>query len=558
MKLIIGNRTLKRVLLVSLLLASGFVYVISKEQRLLNEFKVYLESEVAQALSRDVSIREIRGGIITPIIARDVKVAYSENRSQELLLNIREIEVNKRIWDLPFIKTRTPQPLVMHVRGANLYVFGNIGPKIENQEGQIVLDRNEGILTIDLSNEYYNFIGRASDIYKKPQLNLKLKIDSSIASGNISIAGDYDFPNVEADLDLFGLKSASFNNFIKISEGKILFNNLIIQEQYLVQGEIDINKKEALFIVALDGDEKIKFTLSSPDVDKHKGLLEISHLKIKDSDLDGSLVTNISVNRKDSGVVESIKADLRTNTLILDYQPASDIYGNFYNESDKLIINYLNIGDNLKIKGSIGLSEPKEIDLSVELNNLDSEILKNYSFAPPDFNFSAVADCKIDIKGKLPNPYIKVHFITGPGCVDDINFESIRVTIEGEYPLLYFHDSRINREIGHLVIEGKLDMRKLKNGGFFDDMVIKSDKETIIWEGWDITKKKMDNEVTLRRAISDDISVWYKSYLKDETKSEESSKDTIELEYEIFDNKSLKMKLNKEEEFFGVENKIKF
>jgi hypothetical protein len=30
------------------------------------------------------------------------------------------------------------------------------------------------------------------------------------------------------------------------------------------------------------------------------------------------------------------------------------------------------------------------------------------------------------------------------------------------------------------------------------------------------------------------------------------------LEYEIFDNRSLKMKLNEEEEFFGLENKIKF
>ena len=169
-----------------------------------------------------------------------------------------------------------------------------------------------------------------------------------------------------------------------------------------------------------------------------------------------------------------------------------------------------------------------------------------------------MADCKIDIKGELPNPYVKIHFITGPGFFDDIAFESIRVTADGEYPLLYFRDSRINRETGHLTVEGKLDMRKLKEGALFDDVFIKSDKETIIWEGWDITKKKMDNEVTLRKSINEDISVWYKSYLKDETKSEESSKDSIELEYEIFNNKSLKMKLNKEEEFFGLENKIKF
>jgi len=204
------NRTLKRVLLISLLLASVLVYIVSKEQRLLNEFKIYLEFEVGQALSREVSIREIRGGIVSPIIANDIRIAYSENRPLESLLSIQEIEVNKRIWDLPFMKTNTPESLVMDVRGATLFVFGNLGPRIENQGGQIILDRSGGILIIDLSNQYYNFVGRASDIYKHPQLNLKLKINSSLASGNISVAGDYNFPNIEADLDLLGFASTSF------------------------------------------------------------------------------------------------------------------------------------------------------------------------------------------------------------------------------------------------------------------------------------------------------------------------------------------------------------
>jgi hypothetical protein len=216
------------------------------------------------------------------------------------------------------------------------------------------------------------------------------------------------------------------------------------------------------------------------------------------------------------------------------------------------------MGDNFSMKGWLTLSEPKAIDMTLNIEGLNSEILKNYSFAPSDFNFSAVADCKIEIKGNLPNPYVKIHFTTGPGYFKDIDFESIRVTIDGEYPLLYYRDSRINRKVGYLVVEGRFDLRKLGNGALFEDMVIKSDKETIIWEGWDITKKKMEDEVTLRKSVSDDVSVWYKSYLKDETKSEGDSKDTIEVEYEILNNKSLKMRLNKEEEFFGLENKIKF
>jgi hypothetical protein len=558
MKFILKRRVLKKILLGFLLLASVFVYVISKEQSLLNEFKIYLESEVAQALSREVSIEYISGGIATPITLNNLEISYNKDRTEEPLLRIKEIKINKRIWNLPFIKTHMSTPLNMKVKGATLYVLGKLGPKIKEQKGEIILDRASETLAIDLSNEYYNFVGIAKNIYHEPKLDLKLKVDSALSSATVNVSGKYDFPNVEADLNIFGLLTASFSNFIKIEDGKVLFDNLIIQDQYLAQGEIDTKKREALFKVKSEDKEKICFTLTSIDNNLSEGLLEINHLKFRETDIDGSFAADVALKRNKSGIIDGIKTDLRTNTLIIDYQPAVDIYGVFFIKDDKLIIDHLKMGENLKISGWVNLSEPKDMDMNIDLINLDPAVLKNYAFAPANLGFDAISNCSIEIKGELPNPYVKIHFVADKGSTDEIEFESIKVTLDGEYPLLYFRDSRINRKVGHLVVTGKMDFRKLKSGGLFDDMIIKSDRETIVWEGWDITKKKMDDEITLRRSVNDDISVFYKSYLKDETKAEEKSRDTIELEYEIFDNRSLKMKLNEEEEFFGLENKIKF
>ena len=60
------------------------------------------------------------------------------------------------------------------------------------------------------------------------------------------------------------------------------------------------------------------------------------------------------------------------------------------------------------------------------------------------------------------------------------------------------------------------------------------------------------------RKSGEGFSVSYSAYLEDEMTSEEGSQDTIELEYEIWDNRSLKMRLREDEEFLGLENKIKF
>lgn len=558
MKLLIEKRIPIKIVLLFLLSATIVVFLVSKEQKLLEEFKSHLEIEVARALSREVDIEGISGGIFAPITLRNVRIAYSKEDNNESLLTIEQIKVNKKIWDVLFIKRRFLGTLILKVDNATLYLFGNFGPKIKNQKGEIVLNKKEECLTIDISNRYYVFKGKATDIYKVPSLDMKLEINSQFTDGYIVVKGKSDVPNVTGHLNLFGLIEVTLDNIIRIEEEKIIFDNLIIQDNFLVKGEFNLNSKEAGVIVQSQGEDKIKITFNSKDNLKFSGSVEINHLKIGGCDVVADFESGLCVNKTQDERFDNIKGDLRTNFCILDYRPIEDIEGSFTYSQELIDIDYLKLGDKCKLSGFVSFEEPEKIDLALKIDKVQAENLNRFSFVPDDFSFSSIVSCEVTVKGDLKEPDIRIHLVSGPGSLRDMNFESLIINLEGKYPILDYHGSKVIRDNSCLTLEGKLDLRKIKTNNFFEDAVVKSDKETIVWEGWDITKKKTDSELKLRKSAGDDISFLYRTYLEDETVPEENNKDSIELEYKVWGNKSLKMKLNKDEEFFGFENKIKF
>ena len=412
-------------------------------------------------------------------------------------------------------------------------------------------------LTVDLSNELYHFSGVATNIYEEPHLDVDLKINSQVTKGQIIIKGSPELPNITGDLNLFGLVDITLDNILKIDKGKISFDNLIIQNKYVTKGEIDLNSNQANIIVQSDGEDKIKFTFSSVDDFQFLGLIELNHFKILDNDIVANFVSDLRINKNKNNIFESIEGEISTNTCIINYEPVGDITGIFSYSEDSIKIDYLKIGNNCNLSGLISLKEPESIDMTIEGNELKVENLARFSSVPEEFDFSSTVTSEFDIKGNLKNPEIKIHLTSKEGHMQDIDFESMVVNLEGIYPILRYHDSRVYREEGHLIIEGKVDLRKIKRGNLFEDTIFKSDEETIIWEGWDITKRRAESEVSLRKS-GEGFSVSYSAYLKDEMTQDVDSQDTIELEYEIWKNRSLKVRLRENEEFLGLENKIKF
>ena len=83
---------------------------------------------------------------------------------------------------------------------------------------------------------------------------------------------------------------------------------------------------------------------------------------------------------------------------------------------------------------------------------------------------------------------------------------------------------------------------------------------SIVWEGWDISKARDDNELSLKRGLDGGVKVSFRKQMSDETTFErEIPQDELELEYELKDkNGALQYKAKEKEEFLGLIKKYKF
>jgi hypothetical protein len=541
-----------------LLIAALGVYFTWQKGELLENFKNLLEEEAEKTLNRKVNIKNVAGGVFYPITLKGVEVAYREDSDEQLLLAIENIRVNKRLWDLFFIKKQLLESLALKIEGADLYPLGALGPKLEDQRGIIIFSRDKKRLELDLSNRNYHFKGRILEIYDKPSYELGLKITSRLASGYFSIAGSGNNPEITGALNLFGITRITLDDAPKIKEKTIVFDNLYIQDKYLTRGKIDLIEKKGTFSIFLEDQQKLKITARSINDMHFKITADIDHLEINKQDVVSLIESEVKVNKTQENKFKNIEGNIKTNILILNYTPVENIKGSFIWSGGFLKINELSMGDNFLIRGTVSYNAQESVDLNAEINNLKIEDLSRFKAASRDFVFSGTVNSTIDIKGDLRKPKISVRLATSGGRLQDIQFKPTNLLLYGTYPILTVTEGRINREEGYLALDGFIDLRKIKIGRAMEDLVIKSEKETMVWRGWDVVRKEADSEIRLKRAVGDDISLLYKTHIEDGRSSLKRNRDELELKYGISEKRSFKLRLRENEEFIGLENKIKF
>jgi len=537
MKSIYRYRISVKLVLFLLLITTLGVYFVSRKQQLIKDFEYLLEKEAEKALNRNVEIESIRGGIFRPIILRNIKITYSKKET-EPLFTAKIIKLNKKLWNLFFIKSHLFTDLTLELYDADLYPLGSLGPKIENQSGRLIFNKNKERLYINLTNRDYYLKGKICNIYNNPSFDMDLNINSRLINGRFTIKGTKEHPEITGALNLF--------------------DNLYLQDEYLTKGEIDLVSDKAKFTTYLGDEKKIQISVNLVDDMHFKTMVDISHLKVKNQDIVLSVVSDIKINKTKNNKFKNIEGSFKTHIFILNYKPIENIKGSFTYSNGILRINELSMGDNYKTMGLISFKEPETIDLNIEVDDVKIEDASKFYAIPDNFDFSSTINSMIDIKGDLEKPDILIHLTSSEGNLQDTQFKSINLNLEGTYPILMVKNSRINLDEGYFIVEGYVDLRKITTKNMIEDLIIKSNRETIVWEGWDITKKRADSEVNLKKSIAENISLLYKTYIEDETSYKEKNKDEIELKYEILDNKNLKMRLRENEEFFGLENKIEF
>jgi len=424
--------------------------------------------------------------------------------------------------------------------------------------GEII--RDKGAVRLDLLLNIEPFFKKNKLFFQKASIKIRGPVENISFSGTLRrpqgfeviVSGDFD-----ASRGILSLGS-----FIDLAGGKEQAPEGLSRQakKSSMLSEIELDIKDSHFkgaFVLPEGDITVKGDYTKwPLVETD---IVNDHIKIGSFDLSNTMHLTSKVVFKKSDF-SHIDLELYTESTILNYYPFDEVEASCWIDRDVVRLTYAQIGDSISATGALSLKVPHKAFFKVLFNDFD---IKRFLFiskegAAPIASGSMSGE--IFTQGSIGDLKTKVHFEATGGHIGTIVYENMLLNLKGDGPVLELYDSRLVREDSFLTLDGSIDMSKMGADGFFDDLVINTDPNTIIWNGWDIQKAIGEKELRLSKGIDDRVKVGFTKRMSDETAYEViKPQDEFGLEYKMPQKDSiLQFKTKDKEEFLGVMKKYKF
>jgi len=589
-------------LLIAILLAGLSIYINLRGEALLNDFKIFVEKGLSETFGDRVSIGEVKGGIFYPIRLYDITV---HTLGDEKIFESKEVVLNYHLWNILFVKNKricrmrlvTPKFFILAKEKDETKVdlLKSISKKFKDRKNmafgqEIYFDITDGSIRHAASQEsivkdiYGRVIvsGDTIDLKKIKLFLYELSVDidgeidgiysdAPLFDAHLNVRNDYiavdayiENPNkdikTKGSLKVGDNFSIDFAGLCEFSDGRLNVRDTALADVINIEeGYIDLSKEEfSLKLLPQNGnatDVTISGGFSSwPKFSLYTGL---KHWHAGSMDI----TTDISVEAelKEKSGVPVITGTLNTEKSIINYKPCRELSLHFTVRKKAVEILGFKWGKSFRLVGKLEFDPPHNIELIALLDGTKLEELLSFGPSGAENLLAGTVKGRLEIEGPLNNPVSRGQITSRDGRIGDVYFENAVIHLLGKGPLITIGDSRIYRETGYLLLNGEIDLRKFGKRNLFENIVIKTDDQSIVWEGWDITKESAGDEVNLKKKISEDWEVGFTAPLEsDDTSWEKDEESEVELRYKIRDNESLKMQIKEEEEFLGVEHKIKF
>ncbi len=140
---------------------------------------------------------------------------------------------------------------------------------------------------------------------------------------------------------------------------------------------------------------------------------------------------------------------------------------------------------------------------------------------------------------------------------DQFDYGVIR--FRGQGSMLEVHNSQMNRETGIVLVDGRVDLRRLGKQGFLSSIKMSSLENGVGWAGWRMTQGVSSSGLRLGKVGSDGkVSVGFNYQMDTGVGPEPKERQGVEVGLPITSQQKVSIRLNKEEEFVGVEHRQRF
>lgn len=587
----------------------------------IQRFPLTIEKRLCEALGRNVAIRAAKVGLFDHLTLSGLRVFAQSTAEEAPIVEIEKVVLNYRLRDIVLFGFDRPSLIklispTLHLAGpwdARPFKFwGGLvgGPNVLVRDGRIIWEDTDGGLRLERSHIHgtveavglkkakVGFVS-AGDIYLSGyiypgdaaySLTLRLheldlegmidlplpisqitgtifldekriglrKLSGSIGALAVNLNGEISHYLAEPQIDLSVSARNRYLDGRFTAQGDLRHSRLCgtfnLADRITVPFQASVDRQARLLELSLGGERMDKLKLFVRLIDSGlQASLKLNHFDFGELDIVTELNLEASRNRWDGDYF--VVGRLWSQNSILNYKPFRELEGSFRADDGILSITSLALGDAGNLEGLVYLSHPFLADLTLMINGLDMKDLLVFAKDAEEDAISGRIEGELKVTGPLILPEVKGRFEVTDGNLGQIEYRSMVVNLEGEGNVIAVKDSRIHQEEGSLALEGAINLAK---ANVCEDVVVKSEEDRVLWQGWDITKPQDAAELRMGKAVGEDFRIDFKTYLNDELTFANPKGEELSLEYVLTIGDRIKMYLKEDEEFLGLEHRLKF
>ncbi|OIO38144.1 MAG: hypothetical protein AUJ71_03775 [Candidatus Omnitrophica bacterium CG1_02_49_16] len=293
--------------------------------------------------------------------------------------------------------------------------------------------------------------------------------------------------------------------------------------------------------------------------------IPLTHVKIGASDLSSVVKLEGRFQAGRSAAEDLISGQITTEGTVVNWKPLEEAKLEFDFSSDSFRVDTVTLLGGIDISGQVDPTDDYAIDFTLKAQNY---ALSNLG---PFFGLekSAASRSRIDtvtrLHGSLWAPAIESRWRIYEGVFGKRSFKAMDVSVEGVYPTVRIADSRILLQDGSSmrIADKTLEVRELFQEKTYERLVSEAEQDTVVWGDWELSRQKGNNdrsEFVMQRNLGENANVHFTKFSEGDKplESRDSKKMEVGFEYRLRAKDSLKLELRDDEEFIGVERKMKF
>src|SRR3989338_3354415 len=515
----------------------------------LKEFKARSIVLIREKIGLDGEIGSVEAGIFRGIILKDVKLygkvppqrgkippqrgKVPPSQAKEVFFSSEAIDLDYRLWDIAL------------GRYGNLGKITFVSPKIYFIEADNNLPKIPKVfepawraITVSIKDgSFYN--ARKIPVMSEVNGNFRLS-ESGIASQSVSA-------------NILGQRFVGRGRVgFPIERSAVKMEGSIKGRGYALKAQLDGVLDKIFVHGSFDILNKLNLDFAG-NIAASEGTLAFNDFRF-------DLLSNYGITGKFNygagNRLESVSGDFSTSGSLINYDPVREIKGAYEFRDGVMKLTGVNYGDVVYANGSFGAGGRDDVDIHFKFKGTQLGGITDLAMEKGTVSGLVFGDMNIrGGLGKEMNIGGQFEFLNGN--ISTVRYNSAKITLRGKSSTLEFIDSKVYTGDQVLTVEGKIDLKDIGTPRLFRNIVIKSDPNTVVWAGVNITKMPAGEEYVTGANVNEQFRVNLKTY-ESQQGNQLYRQDAMELEYKLGKPASMKLEMRENEDFFGLEHKVRF